>query len=111
MKIVLIIVLLLAMGGGLYLASMIFKGQKPELSAAGIHGIVALVLLALVGYLAYSWHETKLWIALGVMIMASGGGLYLVGNHKKGEPGPKSAVVIHAIFAIIGITFCILSII
>ena len=99
------------MGGGLYLAIMIFKGNKPELSAAGIHGIVALLLLGLVGYLAYSWGETKLWIALGVMTVASAGGLYLVGNHKKGQPGPKSAIVIHASFALIGIVLCILSLI
>ena len=105
-----ILVLLLSAGGGLYLASTIFKGNTPELSAANIHGVIALILLCLVGYLGYSSGQTMLWIALGILVIASAGGLYLVSNHKKGAPGPKSAIIIHALFAIIGIGICIFSI-
>ena len=110
MKFILISVIALALFGGLYLAISIFSGKKPPLSAAKIHGIVALILLILVAYYAIHTNSIKLWIALGLLLAASGGGLYLVNNHKKGSLGPKSAIVIHMIAALIGILFILTSI-
>ena len=110
MKILLTLVLALAFMGGMYLATSIFSNKKPPLSAANIHGIIGLVVLVFLGYSAFQMNEMKLWIALGTLIAASAGGLYLVSNHKKDQLGPKSAVLIHGMFGITGIVLTLISI-
>ncbi len=110
MNILLTVVVALAIFGGGYLAVSIFNNKKPPLSAANIHGIVALVVLVLLGYKAFSMSELKLWIAFGMLIMASVGGLYLVSNHKKDSLGPKSAIIIHAVFGFSGVVLTLISI-
>lgn len=110
MKIALTIVLVFAFIGGTILAYTIFTNKKPPLSDVNIHGVVALLVLLLLGYSAFDMSVIRLWIALGVLVMASFGGLYLVSNHKKGQPGPKSAIIIHAVFAISGIALTLISI-
>lgn len=110
MNILLTIVMILSFAGGMYLAIPIFTNKKPPLSAANIHGAIGLVVLLLLGYRVFSINSIQLWIALGALIMASFGGLYLVNNHKKGEPGPRSAIVIHGVIAFAGIVLTIISI-
>ena len=110
MKIILIILLLLALFGGLYLAVNILTNKTPPLSAANIHGSIALLVLATLGYHAFSLNETRLWIALGILVITAAGGIYLYGNHKKGQPGPKSAVIIHGVFGLSGILLILISI-
>ncbi|NAY93388.1 hypothetical protein GTQ34_15870 [Muricauda sp. JGD-17] len=110
MNILLSIVMLLSVAGGLYLATQILTNKKPPLSAANIHGFIGLAVLIVLAIQAYSMNKLELWIALGMLIIASLGGLYLVNNQKKGELGPKSAVYIHGIFAIIAIVLTLISI-
>ena len=110
MKLLLIFIMALAFFGGLYLAINILQDKKPPLSAAGIHGIIALLLIVLLIYFAYTLNTTKLWVALGLLIAASFGGLYLVRNHKNGNLGPKSAVYIHAFIALVGLLLILTSI-
>ncbi len=110
MKIVLILVLSLAVIGGVYLATAIFSNKKPPLSAANIHGGIGLLVLILVFYNAITMEIFELWIAFAMLLMAAFGGLYLVNNHKKGQLGPKSAILIHAIFAISAIVLILISI-
>ncbi|WP_430966041.1 hypothetical protein [Spongiimicrobium sp. 2-473A-2-J] len=110
MKVLLTLVMVLAILGGLYLAYSIFSNKKPPLSAANIHGVIGLLVLGLLGYNAYSLKLSQLWIALGLLLMAAFGGLYLVNNHKKGQLGPKSAIIIHAIVGLSGIGLTLISI-
>ena len=100
----------MALSGGCYLAYGIMTNNHPPLSAANIHGVFALSVLLLVGYKAFTMNTTELWIALGLLGMASLGGLYLVSNHKKDDPGPSSAIIIHGLIAVSGIALIIISI-
>ncbi|WP_282160802.1 hypothetical protein [Ulvibacterium marinum] len=110
MKIILILLLVLAFLGGLYLAISIFANKKPPLSAANIHGYVAIAVLIALAYNAFSMNITQLWIAFAILFVAALGGLYLYSNHKKDAIGPKSAVIIHMIFALSGIALTLISI-
>ncbi len=110
MKIVIIILFALTVLGGTYLATLIFTNKKIEKSAALIHGFIGALAISVLAYFAYIQNNTKLWVALGIFIVAAIGGLYLYNNDRKGSAGPKSAVVIHATVAIAGIILLLLTI-
>ena len=100
MKIVLIILSALALLGGAYLASLVFKKEEIQKSAASVHGIVAFLLILSVAYFAYDQGRFILWACLGLLIITSFGGMYLDSNRRKSIDIPRSAVWIHMIFAI-----------
>ena len=97
--------------GGIYLASQLWQHKNLPLSAAHIHGFLATLLLSFVAYRSYFMNSPQSWIALGVLVLTALGGLYLVTNHKKGNPGPRSAILIHAFFGLTAIILILISII
>ncbi len=92
----------LTMMGGLYLASLIFRNKAITFSEANIHGAIALLGLVLLLYHTLTSEVQAQWLALGLLLVTALGGVYLYYNHKRGTPGPKSAVIIHAVFATAG---------
>lgn len=97
-------IFLLAAAGGLIMATQIFKGRKPTVAIALLHGPLAGVGLFMVFWL---WMEsqaaTVLSVALGVLVLAALGGFFLVSFHMRGKPHPKPVVVVHALAAVTGV--------
>ncbi len=108
MTITLIVFFALALIGGSYLAITIFQNKELKLSAVHIHGIIAIGVLISLGYHAFTQNTLQLYIAFGMLVMAAIGGLWMFSNHKKGNPGPKSAILFHAGFAVIAIVISLL---
>lgn len=97
--------ILFALGalGGLYMATLSFKGKPLPAAVATLHGLfgaTGLVLL-IVGVLAGMGGGTAR-IALIILVVAALGGFYLVSFHIKKKQHPRAVIVIHALVAVIG---------
>lgn len=110
MRIVLTILVALSVLGGIYLALGIYKGKPAPLSAAKIHGIIGLLLITSIGYSTYHFRDSFLWVPFALAVITALGGLYLYNNHKKGKPGPVSAMLIHVLFGVAAIIILLLTI-
>jgi hypothetical protein len=97
--------ILFALGalGGLYMATLAFKGKPLPTVVAVLHGLfgaTGLVLL-IVGVLAGLGAGTAK-LALIVLLVAALGGFYLLSFHIKKQRHPRAVIVIHALVAVIG---------
>lgn len=97
--------ILFALGalGGLYLATLAFKGKPLPTVVAVLHGLfgaTGLVLL-IVGVLAGLGAGTAK-LALILLLVAALGGFYLLTFHIKKQKHPRAVIVIHALVAVIG---------
>jgi hypothetical protein len=89
--------------GGLYLATLSFKGRPLPAAVAVLHGLfgaTGLVLL-IVGVMAGLGGGTAR-IALILLVIAALGGFYLLSFHVKKQQHPRAVIVIHALVAVIG---------
>ncbi|HEX7031083.1 MAG TPA: hypothetical protein VF254_10825 [Gammaproteobacteria bacterium] len=95
---------LLAAVGGLVMATQIFKGNKPAVAIAALHGPLAAIGLLLVFWLwMQSGASQVMSIALGVLVAAAFGGFFLLSFHVRNKPHPKPVVVLHALLAVAGV--------
>jgi hypothetical protein len=108
-KLFLLIVLILIVAEGLSMAVTIFNGKAPRFSSAHIHALLAVGVLSLVAYHAYTLDSVKMWVALVIYLCGGSVGLIMYLRHRKGNPGPKFAVIIHALFGITGTALVLLS--
>ena len=97
--------ILFALGalGGLYLATLSFKGKSLPMGVAVLHGLfgaTGLVLL-IVGVLAGMGGGTAR-IALILLLVAALGGFYLLSFHLRKQTHPRAVIVVHALVAVIG---------
>lgn len=98
-----IIIFAIAAAGGLVLASSVLRGKLAPWPLGILHallgasGLVVLLLLAL-----NSSGDTRLLVALGLLVVAALGGFYLFSFHLRKMVAPKPVVIIHAGLAIAG---------
>lgn len=94
--------------GGLFMATQIFRGHKPAVAVAMLHGPLAAVGLFMVFWMWMQGQaDTLLSVALGVLLLAALGGFFLLSFHLRNKPHPKSVVVIHALAAATGVAVLI----
>ncbi|HSN17029.1 MAG TPA: hypothetical protein VLV87_02370 [Gammaproteobacteria bacterium] len=97
--------ILFALGalGGLYLATLAFKGKPLPAAVAVLHGLLGAtgLVLLIVGVLAGMGAGTAK-IALVILIVAALGGFYLLSFHIKKQQHPRAVIVIHALVAVVG---------
>jgi hypothetical protein len=97
--------LLFALGalGGLYLATLSFKGQPLPVSIAVLHGLFgATGLVLLIAGVLMGMGGGTARIALIVLLVAALGGFYLLSFHIKKQQHPRAVIVVHALVAVIG---------
>ena len=93
--------LLIALGGGSYVASLHFRGAPPPGKIALAHGVLGTLGAALLAVLAIQRADAALLPALAVYGVLIAGGLYLFSFRKKEAGPPRSAIAIHGAVAII----------
>lgn len=97
-------IFLVAALGGLFMATQIFRGQKPAVAVALLHGPLAAAGIFLVFWLwMQTGASTLIGTAFGVLVLAALGGFFLVSFHMRDKPHPKPVVIIHALVAVIGV--------
>jgi hypothetical protein len=106
-----LVIFIVAAAGGLYLATRIFKGERPPIIIALVHGAVAAAGLVLV-LLAALQGENSLLVraALTVLIVAALGGFYLFSFHVRGLPHPRGVIVLHALLAVTGVGLLLIAV-
>ena len=97
--------ILFALGalGGLYMATLAFKGKPLPVAVAVLHGLfgaTGLVLLIIGVLMGMGAGTAK--IALVILIVAALGGFYLLTFHIKKQQHPRAVIVIHALVAVLG---------
>jgi len=97
--------------GGLYMATLSFKGKPLPAAIALVHGLAGAtgLVLLLVGVLAGMGGGTA-QVALVILVVAALGGFYLVSFHIKKKQHPRAVIVIHASVAVIGFLTLLLAI-
>ena len=88
---------------GLYMASRVFSGQLAPWAAGVVHagaGAAGLIVLA-IAFINGGLSQMAA-IALGVLVIAGLGGLFLGSFHPRKQVAPKPVVVIHALVAVAG---------
>ncbi|HEX6927901.1 MAG TPA: hypothetical protein VF267_01530 [Gammaproteobacteria bacterium] len=95
---------LLAAVGGIVMAAQIFKGDKPAVAIAALHGPLAAIALLLV---FWTWMQSgasqAMTVGLGILVVAALGGFFLLSFHVRNKPHPKPVVVLHALLAVSGV--------
>ena len=102
---VVLILFALAAVGGIVLALQRFTGKTlPSLPLAIAHGIVAAAgLVALIAFIASGPGRNTVDVALGFLVVAALGGLFLFfGYHLRKRALAIPIVVIHALVAVTG---------
>jgi hypothetical protein len=100
-----IIIFAIAAVGGLFLASKVLTGQLAPWAVSIIHallGATGLVVLILAVLEPSNAENSRLTIALGLLVVAALGGFYLASIHMKGNIAPRNIVFIHAGVAVAG---------
>ena len=105
-----IVLFLLAAVGGLIMASQIFRGRKPAVAIAALHGPLAAIGLVVVFWVwIQSGASQATSIALGALVFAALGGFFLLSFHMRDKPHPKPVVVLHALLAVTGVVALIVA--
>ena len=94
-----IIIFAIAAVGGLFLASKVLTGQLAPWAVSIIHallGATGLVVLILAVLEPSNAENSRLTIALGLLVVAALGGFYLASIHMKGNIAPRNFVFIYA---------------
>ncbi|MCE3290443.1 MAG: hypothetical protein K0R83_2455 [Caulobacter sp.] len=90
--------------GGLILASFVLRGRLPPWALSLAHAALGATGLGLTGWAVLQGAGGMATLALVILLVAALGGFFLASFHKRGKPGPKAVVVIHALAAITGVT-------
>lgn len=103
----------LAALGGLYMASVVFRGaERPPTAIALVHGAAAAAgLIALIVAVMGMTDPGHARIALIVFIVAALGGFFLFAQHMQKKALPRNVVVIHGLVAVIGFLILLVSVI
>ena len=90
--------------GGLYLATLSFKGKPLPMPVAVLHGLAGAtgLVLLIVGVMT-GVGGGMARIALIVLLVAALGGLYLLSFHLRKQQHPRAVIVVHALVALIGL--------
>lgn len=105
-----LILLGLAAVVGLYLAARHLRDNPPSLSPAVLHGVLAVLGLAVVIWAAMGEGDAGyLPIAICLFVVAALGGLVLFALHAKKKPLPKPLIVVHALAAVAGFVLVLLT--
>lgn len=103
MLIYIIIVLAIAAVGGVILATKVFAGQLAPWTLSIVHALLGATGIGmLITLILESPGESRLIVALVLLVIAALGGFYLASIHSKDVVAPKKVVIIHASFAVIG---------
>lgn len=105
MTIIAIIIFAIAAVGGLFLASKVLTGQLAPWAVSIIHallGATGLITLILAVLEPGGTENTRLIMALGLLVVAALGGFYLASIHMQGKVAPKNIVFVHAGIAVAG---------
>ena len=98
--------------GGLMMAVRRFKGEhRPPAAIAILHGMLNSAALALLLFAAFTVGlPPAAWIAIYVLVGTALIGLTLnLRYHDKLQPLPKSLILLHALLALVGLGFLLLS--
>lgn len=105
MTMIAIIIFAIAAVGGLFLASKVLTGQLAPWAVSVIHallGATGLITLILAVLEPGGTENTRLVVALGLLVVAALGGFYLASIHMGGKVAPKNIVFVHAGIAVAG---------
>jgi hypothetical protein len=99
-----VILFLIAAAGGLYMATVIFRGAFPPAVVAALHGALAAsgLVLAILAAMANGAPPLVKYGA-GILFLAALGGFFLLTFHLRRVPHPKGVVVLHALIAVTGV--------
>lgn len=110
MLITALILFALSAVGGLYLATMHFRGTPPPIALAVGHGVVALSGLAcLVAAVLAAPTASRMPLLLGLFVLVAVMGFLLLSFHLMRRPLPKLGIVFHAGFAILGVVLLLVA--
>jgi hypothetical protein len=99
-----VVLFLVAALAGLVMATGIFRGRKPPIPLALIHGALAATALVLVLLVAAAPNAMPIvkYAAAG-LVLAALGGFFLFSFHLRDKAHPKAVVVLHALLAVSGV--------
>jgi hypothetical protein len=106
-----LVLFLAAAAGGLIMAIGIFRGRRPPLPLAALHGAAAatgLILLAILWLGGQA--NTPMVAGLAILALAALGGFFLLSFHLRDKPHPKAVVALHALLAISGVVALLIGI-
>jgi hypothetical protein len=112
MEIAAILFVLTALGGGGIAAIRLAGRPQPPTWVALMHGGLAALSIAFLGYTAATSGIPMLGqIALGVFVLAALGGvtIFLL-FHRRGKPLPIPLVIGHGLFALLGVGLLLVSV-
>jgi hypothetical protein len=96
--------------GGLYLATLSFKGKTLPMPVAVLHGLAgAAGLLLLIVAVMVGMGGGLARIALAVLLAAALGGLFLLSFHLRKQQHPRAVIVVHALVAVIGLLILVVA--
>lgn len=101
-----IILFLLAAAIGVYMATKVFKGALPPATAAIFHGLFAasgLLLLLYEAFFSGAGHAQVVTIAAVLLVIAALGGFLAASFHIRKIVPPKALAAIHALVAVAGV--------
>ena len=102
----------LAALGGLYMASVVFRGaERPPTAIALVHGAAAAAgLIALIVAVMGMTDPGLARTALIVFIVAVLGGAFLFAQHMQNKALPKNVVAIHGLVAVTGFVILLVAV-
>jgi len=99
-----VVIFLVAALAGLVMASGIFKGRKPPMPLALLHGLLAATALVLVLLVAIAPNAMPIVkYGAAALVFAALGGFFLFSFHLRDKSHPKAVVVLHALLAVTGV--------
>ncbi|HLQ84784.1 MAG TPA: hypothetical protein VK110_01430 [Salinisphaeraceae bacterium] len=98
-----LIILAIAAGAGLVLATHVWRGRPAPWPLSIGHGLLgALALVLLLVMLVQGGAAVRVWIGLLLLLLAAAGGFYLASLHLRENVAPRSALMIHGLLAALG---------
>ena len=88
---------------GLIMVVGIFRGAKPWVPLALVHGVLAATALVLALLAAIATDIAAIKVGVAVLVLTALGGFILLSFHLRGKPHPWVVVVLHVLPAILGV--------